>query len=541
MNFILKNKTKILWSIFITLFGLNIISMLFFGTITSGDSIRGIEMMYQYANGASWNTLNYPSVHHSDFSYFVAWWSPAQWYLPYLILKLFHIESIQFIQFILISFCLFISISGYFKLFLKFGFSINITLISLISIVTCESFYWNFIGYYGGSLFLLGFFPFFILLLLKINENTNLKNLFLFIAACVFGLFLKNTFLILIVSSCFYFIANNYTNKNPFSHIKKNLPFIFSAGIIALTVHFFFLSLGQNPSDNEFEGSYSNIKNDLIGDLTYGLGSPMGIFSRFTMLSHKIYFSLFSNTQFANFLQLIPFGFTFLFLFKFPKNKHREYFNILLLFCVPVFLIFTFSYLLNKDISYASRHFGVFAFLFFPGIIYWINSFKYKNLIYSFLIIVTFYDCRVNLLSQLVIQNDYSAWNSIKFPTNEVEALKEIEIWDQKNKNGLLIVEDKWTLSLATEFNDKIVIKEATNNIYHIESGIPLKEPDCFNFTVQSLRKFKTLLLVVPNSSKRKLIKELTTRSIFLISKETKMKKYTLIYFYHNPLRRDQR
>ena len=120
MNFILKNKTKILWSIFITLFGLNIISMLFFGTITSGDSIRGIEMMYQYANGASWNTLNYPSVHHSIHSYYVSWWSPSQWFFPYLLYKLLKIESVQSIQFILITSTLLISVYGYYKLFLKF-------------------------------------------------------------------------------------------------------------------------------------------------------------------------------------------------------------------------------------------------------------------------------------------------------------------------------------------------------------------------------------------------------------------------------------
>jgi hypothetical protein len=139
-----------------------------------------------------------------------------------------------------------------------------------------------------------------------------------------------------------------------------------------------------------------------------------------------------------------------------------------------------------------------------------------------------------------VIQNDYSVWNSIKLPKSEVEVLKKIEIWDQKNKNGLLIVENKWTLSLAAEFNEKIVINDAKNNIYRVESGIPLQDPDCFGFNVQSLHKYKTFLLAVPNNSKRKLINELTTRSIFLISKETKMKKYTLIYFHRNPLRRDQ-
>jgi hypothetical protein len=527
MNFILKNKTKILWSIFITLFGLNIISMLFFGTITSGDSIRGIEMMYQYANGASWNTLNYPSVHHLIHSYYVSWWSPSQWFFPYILYKLLNIESIQSIQFILITSTLLISVYGYYALFLKFGFSINITLLSLISMITCEAFYWNFIGYYGGNLFLLGFFPYFTMLLLKIKESTSLKNLLLYAIACCFGLFLKNTFFIVIVCACFYLLAHS-SKKDVIQGLKNNLPYVLCAGAILMIVQFYFLNKGDNPGNSNFEGSYLNIKNDLIGDLTYSLGSPIGLFSRFTMISQKLYSTFFYNSSFSNILQIIPLGLTVLFLLKFPRKEYSKYVEILFLFCLPILLIFSYLYLTNKDVSYASRHFAAFAFIFFPGILVWINALKFKKGIYSILIFLTLYDCRVSIISQLVIQNETVLWNSIKVPKTDLEVFKKIKKWDKNCKNGILITEDNWSLNVGINNNDKISIHQEMNT-YKVESGIPLKTPDKLILSNSFLKRYKSILIVSPFSQKK--LEKILIKEGFTISNKNKVSNKNLIYF----------
>jgi hypothetical protein len=303
---------------------------------------------------------------------------------------------------------------------------------------------------------------------------------------------------------------------------------VLCAGTILVIVQFYFLNKGDNPGNSNFEGSYLNIKNDLIGDLTFSLGSPVGLFSRFTMISQKLYATFFSNSSFSNILQIIPLGLTVLFLLKFPRKEYSRYVEVLFLFCIPILLIFSYLYLTNKDVSYASRHFAAFAFIFFPGILVWINSVKFKKGIYTVLIILTLYDFRVSILSQLVIENETVLLNSIKVPKTDLGVLKKIKTWDQNCKNGILITEDNWSFNTGISKNHKICIHQEMST-YKVESGIPLKNPENLILSDSFLKSYKSILIVSHFPLKK--MEKILIKEGFIISEKNKVSNKNLIYF----------
>ena len=501
--------------------------MLFFGTTTFADPLRGYEILNQFQAGGKWNTLSYPSIKNSEFSYYVAWWSPMQWVFPFVIMKFFHVESIQVLQFFLISGCLIVALIGYFKLFRMLGFSLNITLASLICVVTNQLFYWQTFMYYGGDLFFIAFLPYYILFILKIKQNQSLKNLLLLFVFSLIGMFIKNTFLFVLISS-FFFLFLSVDKKSILARLKYNIPYFIVFVIVYLIVSKFHLSLGETPGTaKDFEG-YSGVKNDLIGDLTYSLGSPIGIFSRFSFFIQKVYFLISTNSYFSNFSQIIPFFLTILFLIKFPKKHSETYYHLLVYLCIPFLSLFSFLYFQDKAVSYEMRHFSAVSFLFFPGLISWLAILRLRTFLISLLIGINFMDLSLFFLSLKKIEATHSYWNTLKLPNEDVELLTEIEKWDKLSKNGLLIAEDYWQLSIGVKKNDKIIVRKKEAR-YEIVSGMELDYADEISLNESFLKKYNSILLVASNLKPNGIVEIEKYRNFKKVKKTNRFTIYELV------------
>ena len=449
------------------------------GSATFADALRGYEVMYQFSDGANWNTLNYPSVANPVYSYYVAWWTPGQWMIPWLIMSVFSIESTQAVQAILITICLPLALLGYGRLLTKLKFSKTIVFASLLCIVTNQLFYWHSIMYYGGDLLLLTFFPFFLLFLLRIKNENYFRSLLLFLLIGFIGVFFKNTFLLVLLG------AITFLNARPSSLSKvRKIGFLIPTFIIGVIVLLFHISSGETPSSASDVIGYNGIPNDVVGDLTVALSSPFNSFFRYDSLVKFLFQTGGWGYAYFNYLLILPAILSMLFLRYLHKMKsdNSDYKLLLIQFSVPVFIVFTVMYLRDSAVSYDMRHFAPIAFLFIPGILSWILTFKWKKVIIAGVVILTLMDVGLYYRSQVDIALTHTEWKTMKLPTREVEVMELIENWTVKNPNGIVLIEDRWQLSVGMNKVNKVVIANNTeSHKWFVNSGMELEKADQFN------------------------------------------------------------
>ena len=469
------------------------------GSVTMADAYRGYEAMHQFNNEGAWNVLNYPSVTNPESSSYISWWAPGQWMIPWFLMS-FGIQSFQTVQFLLIGISLMISLYGYYRLFKALKFSVIVNALSILCIVTNYTFYWQTLMYQGGELFLTALLPYFVLILIKISSFSILKRITVFTGIALLGLFLKNTFFILLICAGIFilFHQNQESLKN---RLRFAWPLALTFLLIAIPFYVFHLSVNETPSSAiDLEG-YFNIPNTYLGDLVYSFSSPIGIFTRFSFLSHRINGMLSDHLRFFNVLQLLPFAFMLWFYARSFRLRSEKYHAILIYFCLPFFAAFTIFYLQDKAVSYEMRHFAAIGFLFFPGIIQWAKESKYSKMAGTIILLLCIMD--LGIYSQQVnnINEKHVFWNSLKVPAEDGEILSAIENWDGQHENGLILIEDYWQLSIGHWQNDKMVVAIDDDKV-RIVSGMELDHPDYLKNINVLARKYDHILLVGRTESK---------------------------------------
>lgn len=462
------------------------------GTTTFADAFRGFEAMEQFAEGASFNTLNYPSTDAPHYSYYVAWWSPGQWVLPYFLKYVFHIGSIQVIQTLLIFFALCGSIYGYYRLFLRLGFTSATVFLSIIMIVTNQLFYWHTLIYYGGDLFLLLITPYFLLLLLRFNKMADLRSFLLLFIFCAVGIFFKNTFILYMAAAgIFLLVSPKHDGRS--SKVMQLVSYAISSIILLFITYYFHISRGETPGSAIDHEGYNGIPNNLIGDLSYPLGSAVGIFTRISFFIQKAFHG---SGPTGNILQIIPLAVIVLYLLDHVIKKWDEHSRLIVLFCIPFLGFFSVFFLMDKAISYELRHFAPIAFLFFPGLIDWM-FFRLKRSV-TYLLILTFCTVDVGLFGMSVINlsKNQTMWHDLKVSKKDAELFKVIEKWDSEHSKGLVIIEEYWLPVIAVRNNDKLVIKKQDGSLF-VVSGMELSNPDRCALTDSDLSKFSSVLFIL--------------------------------------------
>lgn len=481
--------------------------LIIFGTTTFSDALRGFEILNQWENGGKWNTLQYPSVHDPSYEIYVAWWTPAQWLIPLLISKLIGSNSIQWIQGLLIFPSLLIALLGYYKLFRKLKFNYSLVLLSLISIISNQLFYWHFLMYYGGDLLLITLFPYFIIFLLSLEKRSNWLNVYYFLLFLLVGVFFKNTFLLIALCSlCWIWFS---TNRNSFyNRLTYVIPFLFVCCTVYFFVQFVHLNKGDTPASSFDLIGYNGIPNTFIGDITYPLSSAIGIFSRASFVIQKVMPSNVIGIVIMLILTLISItaiGYIML------KERSR-YESFLLYFTLPFFLFFVVFYLQDKSISYDMRHFGPVAFLWFPWIIDQLIKHFPTKLAVGGIIFLSLVDVGWYFQSSKTLHRTHSRWSTYILPNHEVILSKYIEQWDNRTSQGLCIVNGHWTAGIAIKRNDKWLIEWKKGKCW-IQSGMEINHPKEWQPDQIEFNRYTQLLIVNGNS---------------ILTKRLSLKGYTL-------------
>ncbi len=480
----MKINTKTIGIASILLLVLYVFVLLTQGTSTFADVMRGYEMMFQFKDGADWNTLNYPSAANPEQSYFVAWWAPGQWMIPYFLFCVAGISSFQVVQALLIIICLLCSMYGYKKLFEKIGFTPLVIALTLLSIISNQLFYWHTLLFYGGDLFLLALLPYFALLLIHCGEKFTIGSCVLFFAATLLGLFFKNTFLIIAFSGIFFlFFAPKKIGLK--QRINSVLPYMIGLLVLFLLLNKSYFSLGETPGSAIDTVGYNGVKNSFVGDIAYALGHPIGIFSRLTFIVQKLLHN--------NLFQLLPLALTCWFFASYGKKGQRKYFDLLVWWAGPFSLFFMVMYLQDKAISYEMRHFAPFAFLFFPGIIDWILSSRFKKIGMACILCFCLADLVMGVMSFRKINATQSSWNDLKVDNKDHALLTAIASWDKQTAQGCLLMDTYWMPSIAVRKNDKWILKKRGNS-YEVISGMELDHPKMLEQI--PVKKYAKLLLI---------------------------------------------
>jgi len=467
--------------------------LFFSGSVTMADAYRGYEAMHQFQNGGEWNTLNYPAITKTSYSTYISWWAPGHWMLPWLLISC-GLQSMQTIQFLLIAISLTIAIYGYYRLFQELNFSRLINLLSILCIVTNATFYWQTLMYHGGELFFTAVLPYFVYFLIRLKKYSMLQKVIMFAGFALFGLFLKNTFFILLICAG-AFILFYQDDKTLKDRLKSFWPLALTFFIISIPFYVFHLGISETPSTAVDMEGYFNIPNSYLGDFVYAFGSPINIFTRFSFLSHRINNVLFSDMRYFNFLHLIPLVLAGIFYIRSFKRRKEVYHALLIYVCLPFFAAFTIFYIQDKAVSYEMRHFAAIGFLFFPGILQWIKESKYVQLIGIVVLLLCIMDIGIYTQQVKAINENHVLWNELKVPKEDGVILSVIEKWDAQHVNGLILFEDYWQLSIGQSKNDKMVVAIDDNKV-RVVSGMELDHPDYVPDINMLIQDYDYILLV---------------------------------------------
>ena len=126
------------------------------------------------------------------------------------------------------------------------------------------------------------------------------------------------------------------------------------------------------------------------------------------------------------------------------------------------------------------------------------------------------------------IQETHSYWNTLKLPNEDVELLSKIEKWDKLSKNGLMIVEDYWQLSIGVKKNDKIIVRKKKNR-FEVVSGMELEQTNKINLNESLFQRYNSILLVASNLKPKGIIQIRKNRDFKKVKKTNRFTIYELV------------
>ncbi|MHB8206945.1 hypothetical protein [Mucilaginibacter sp.] len=231
---------------------------LWFRPIVSSDAINGMISLLNHLNGSPWNVSYSLSGNGQVVYHPLTWWSPGQYELPYWVTSLFSVNMGTAI--IVLLFC---SAGGgcyfYIRVFQFSKLSIHTVLFALLFLLLQRFININFIQYSSPDLYLFFFTPFYIFIYFLLASRNSTNSLFMFgilTALNLFGLFIKNSFLLFELAFNIFLLVEYALKLNvrptgsalgsrkKYFGILVMLPF----AAANLLFYFFFLRQGVNPS-----------------------------------------------------------------------------------------------------------------------------------------------------------------------------------------------------------------------------------------------------------------------------------------------------
>lgn len=461
------------------------IGTLFFGNGTFVDVLRGYVSMEQFLKGDAFNTLNY-DLGAEKVSYFVAWWTPGQYVLPYLF-KLIGLP-LWLSQGIWIVFFTGISLLGYFRLFQHFGFTKNKSLLSVLIIQTNQLFFWNTLLYFGGSLFELGLLPWFVLFVLKLKSSFNWKEAAKYAGLAIVLFFFKATFLIHVGIGLAVLLVG-YKKRS-----IQDLGLIFITGIVVLAVCYFgFLQFGDTPGATHEWGNYDSIPNSFWMDWMIPFTSLFGVFTNIATVVLKY----FSHEKESFYIALILFPIlTFLGIWLLKRvYTISEDAKKLVVYTLLFFACFLYFYLTEKAVSYDLRHFAPLVFCFVPFGLDLVQKIVRKHSIFAVVLnLLLLFNLALFAVQRLDFWFDMSEHQGLFYTRDEKLTIDNLnQVFKKSPQNSVLLLEDNWFVLPAISDREIIPIY-ASNGTWYLKSGIEINHPKRFDF--HCLDTFDNLILL---------------------------------------------
>jgi hypothetical protein len=430
------------------------------------DPSWGFQVMRSMQMGGPFNHLVSPSHHDiaKNTSEYLTWWSPGQYLVPYVFIKLLDTNIGQASAVVVLLYQL-IGLAGFYIFFKKAGFTPFLSALSLVFIVCQQAFFSPFIFYNGGETLLFAFLGWFLYGCIVFDKPGFKLVLFVLLSGWL-GFICKSSFLWMYAAGLFFIWINLSQNNLT---IKNWLIKGFWIGIPSVTtiaiIYILYLSKGGNPS------SGSNGFGVNLESVAFPLASP--ILSGFSvddlangLLTHNDT-PVFSEPAALAIVALLAVLSLWLIYLIWNNVPNRNYKLILVIFYAVSILFFGSAYIRKMDISYEARHFRIIGLLIVPGTLFLFSRFKvvYRAALGAVVLFIAFFSIRFYILSSIALRTESARGNTgIAQQFIDQPALDYIMQLDKTNRNGLFVFFSA-DLGLEIQHNRIITMEALTPDI----------------------------------------------------------------------------
>lgn len=338
------------------------------------DTAFGFQVLRSMLKGGEFNIL--PRPDHFDISkdqhYFLAWWSPGQYLIPYAFIKLFGLNIGRAVA---VTVCMASAIGqiGFYRLFKRLGFTPIQAALSIF-FIACQQFYViPYVFYNGGEILIFAFTGWFLLGCTVINKINWQFGLFILLSGLV-GFFCKSSFIWLYGAGLIYLwirLSNRQKiGKWLINGIAMAIPAILSLAIIYLS----YLSKGETPA-SETDGLKFTLE-----AFAFPIAAPLlAGFSIDDVTNGLIIHAdvpIFNPQWTTVVLLLMAVGSIALFIAILKKVPNKNYGLLNAVIYAVSFLFFCSQFLIQADISYEARHLRILGIIVIPGAFYLLGNAK---------------------------------------------------------------------------------------------------------------------------------------------------------------------
>lgn len=338
------------------------------------DPAWGFIAMRSMGHGSAFNTVVAPDPNNvaQDMHGFLSWWSPGQYMVPYLFIKLFGLNVGKAIA-VTVSLCQFIGLIGFYKFTRKIGFTPMLSALCLL-FIACQQFYMMPYEYYnGGEVLTFAFAGWFLYGCASIEKVDWRLSLFTLLS-CLVGFFCKSSMMWVFIAGCLYMWIWLSSNKSIGDWIKNGLYIGIPAITGILLIAFLYLAKGDNPS-----ADVAGLKFSLLA-FTFPLASPLlagfsidDIFNGLILHTDVPRLNPTWSLVVVGVLAILSVIIVAAIVRSTTNNKYRL---MLTVFYVIGVLFFTGGFLRQANISYEARHFRLIGLLVIPGALYAVGKLK---------------------------------------------------------------------------------------------------------------------------------------------------------------------
>lgn len=482
-----------------------------YGVCTWFDPMVGFEAMQDWLNGGAWNTINYADINNNlqPTQHYLNWWSPGQYMLPYVFIKLLGVR-IATAEIITIILCGVISVIGYYKLMQWLRVSTTVSYVVLIMLVCNRNFFWHYLVYFGGETLLWAAAPWLVYVLIK-QFNYSYKYMFIAFAIGIVGVFLKTSFVIIYIATAVYLFVSSTIGIAQLLQPKRYKPYV-AMVLSVVCVYVFYLSKGATPSTTMDLTMTNGVPNTLLADFVHPWSALVTHFFKIADVLQNIAPALHAKGIDVAWLMLpfvvVSIGVSIYFIRK--RTEHTTYLLATIMYVVTA-SVFMLYYLQNKAVSYETRHY------YFVGNVAGIAILQalytnYKQLfkiVVVLLLLLSTADCSRFTKRANEVHNLYSEYNGIKVETKVLPAM--IVITNAITKDSILVLHTDATYTrylfklkcttvciTTNPMNDKQYIQ---NKYINLDTTTMVTLPiNCYN---------KRTLIVYTNALKNCTLKEL--------------------------------